>query len=214
MTNLENQEHAIDFNNRPNAKLYDKSVTKTNKTVQQLNYLMGILHGHPTHVSHLINQTEPRLQFDQSYIYHRKEKKRWWQEPTLLHAKHYSGKRNKNSKINNLTLNQLTTRTLSRDVLLHYHGTNLPEYIPQIWFYTSIQFQERNLSLEKWRGPKQGGKKKNKPYTKSLVTALSLNMYNSNERRKNTVSYICRISLWAVSLRWWRCMNSQYLINL
>lgn len=76
MTNLENQEHAIDFNNRPNAKLYDKSVTKTNKTVQQLNYLMGILHGHPTHVSHLINQTEPRLQFDQSYIYHRKEKKK------------------------------------------------------------------------------------------------------------------------------------------
>lgn len=137
-----------------------KCEKKTNKTVQQLNYLMGILHRHPTQVSHLINQTEPHLQFDQSYIYHRKEKKRWWQEPTLLHAKHYSGKRNKNSKINNLTLNQLTTRTLSRDVLLHYHGTNLPEYIPQIWFYTSIQFQERNLSLEKWRGPKQGGGKK------------------------------------------------------
>lgn len=139
-----------------------KCEKKTNKTVQQLNYLMGILHRHPTQVSHLINQTEAHLQFDQSYIYHRKEKKRWWQEPTLLHAKHYSGKRNKNSKINNLTLNQLTTRTLSRDVLLHYHGTNLPEYIPQIWFYTSIQFQERNLSLEKWRGPKQGGKKRKK----------------------------------------------------
>jgi len=54
LTSLENQEH---FNNRPNAKLYNKSVTKTNETVQKLDYLMGILHRYPTHVSHLINQT-------------------------------------------------------------------------------------------------------------------------------------------------------------
>lgn len=53
-----------------------KCEKKTNKTVQQLNYLMGILHRHPTQVSHLINQTEPRLQFDQSYIYHRKKKEK------------------------------------------------------------------------------------------------------------------------------------------
>lgn len=109
MTNLENQEHAIDFNNRPNAKLYDKSVTKTNKTVQQLNYLMGILHGHPTHVSHLINQTEPHLQFDQSYIYHRKKKEKDGDKnqhfcmPSITVAKE-----RRNSKINNLTLKQLT----------------------------------------------------------------------------------------------------------
>jgi len=157
LTSLENQEH---FNNRPNAKLYNKSVTKTNKTVQKLDYLMGILHMHPTHVSHLINQTSLTI-WSELHIPWEKEKKKEKKmvtrtiEPTPLHARHYSGKERRNSKINNLSLNRLTTTCLSGDVLLHYHGTNLPEYIPQIWFYTSIQFQERNLSLERWkRGPK------------------------------------------------------------
>lgn len=79
---------------------------------------MGILDGIPYHVSHLINQTESRLQFDWKHI--SEKKKVVTRTPPLPGIT--VAKERRNIKINTLSLNMLMLVRLPGDALIHYQN--------------------------------------------------------------------------------------------
>lgn len=125
-------------------------------------------------------------------------------------------KERRNSKINTLSLNRLTTTCLSGDVLLHYHGTNLSSVYPAnlILHLNPIPRKEpKSWKMKKRTKTRMKKKKEKQALHKITCKLLCLWICILQMKEERTPLAIYDVSLWAVSLRWWRCMNSQYLIN-